>query len=171
MKRLTVVLVLLISLFGAVIAQEEKNFTIYLVRHAEKVIDKDNLVDPPLTECGTERAQSIKRFLTDIDIERVYSTDYIRTRETARPTATSKKLDIELYNTGDMKAIAEMLMERGETALVVGHSNTTPILAGLLAGEQGFAIADNVYNQVFQVVICGEIKKLNVFYTSFNCDK
>lgn len=171
MKRLTVVLVLVITLFGAVIAQEEKNFNIYLVRHAEKVIDKDNLKDPPLTECGTERAQSIKRFLSDIDIERVYSTNYIRTRETARPTATSEELDIEIYNPGDLEAMAEILLERGETALVVGHSNTTPILAGLLAGEQGYAIADNVYNQVYQVVICGEIKKLNVFYTSVKCDK
>ncbi len=171
MKRLLVVLILAMFVYGPGIAQEENSFTIYLVRHAEKVIDKDNLKDPPLTECGIERAESIKYFLTDIDLDRVYSTDYIRTRETARPTATSKQLDIELYNTGDMKAIAEMLLERGESVLVVGHSNTVPILAGLLAGEQGYAIPDNVYNQVYQVVIYGEIKKLNVFYTSVKCDK
>lgn len=169
MKRLLFVMILAIFVYGAGIAQEEKSITIYLVRHAEKVIDKDNLTDPPLSECGRNRAESIKRFLADINIRRIYSTDYVRTMSTARPTALSRDLDIEIYDPGDLKSMAKKLIDRGEDALVVGHSNTTSILAGLLAGEQGFAIADNVYNQIYQVVIREESKELNIFHTAFKC--
>ena len=65
--------------------------------------------------------------------------------------------------------MAKKLVDRGEDALVVGHSNTTYILAGLLAGMEGYAIPDNVYNQVYQVVICGKEKRLNIFHTAFEC--
>lgn len=171
MKRLLIVLILAIFVYGPGIAQEKDSFTIYLVRHAEKVIDKENLKDPPLTPCGAERAESISRFLTDIGIERIYSTDYTRTRETALPTATLKDLEIEIYSPSDLESIAEILLKRGEDALVVGHSNSTPVLAGLLAGEQGYAIPDNIYNQVYQVVICGKEKQLNIFSTAFECTK
>ena len=68
-----------------------------------------------------------------------------------------------------MEAMVQMIRERGEDILIVGHSNTTPILAALLVGEQGYAIADNVYNQVYQVVICGDKSQLNVFHTAKYC--
>jgi broad specificity phosphatase PhoE len=170
MKRIILVFVSFYIFSSILSCQDlEKIFTVYLVRHAEKVIDKDNLRNPELTECGQERAESLKNYFSQINLDRIYSTDYVRTRETAKPTAEYKDLDIEIYSPGNMEAIAEMILERGEDILIVGHSNTTPILAALLVDEQGYAIPDNVYNQIYQVVIIGDNRQLNIFYSAKDC--
>ena len=83
--RITVTSFLLLIVLPSVVRAQESNksFTIYLVRHSEKVIDKDNLKDPPLTECGVERSENLALFLIAIEIEKIYSTNYVRTINTA----------------------------------------------------------------------------------------
>jgi hypothetical protein len=54
----------------------------FLVRHAEKVDDSE---DPPLSEVGHQRAQTLVSLLRDARIERIYSSDFVRTRDTAAP--------------------------------------------------------------------------------------
>ncbi|TAF68679.1 MAG: histidine phosphatase family protein, partial [Flavobacterium sp.] len=62
--------------------------TIYLIRHAEKV---DNSKNPDLSKAGLERAEHWKTVLTQVPLKAVYSTDYLRTVQTATPTATKRK--------------------------------------------------------------------------------
>ena len=77
------------------IAQTQgESFTIYLIRHSEKDILSENQLDPPLTTCGIERSEYLRSFFADINIKKVYSTNYLRTIKTAMPTALSKKLGI-----------------------------------------------------------------------------
>ena len=171
-RKYLILVTFCISLAGLnnTIAQKSDNsFTIYLVRHSEKVIDKDNLRNPPLTECGQERSNNLKKFLSAVNIDRVYSTNYTRTLETARPTADSKSLEIEIYNPSMLNEFVTKLIESGEDALVVGHSNTTPVLAALLCGEEGTSMHESIYNRIYQVVITGETTQMNIFHTSFNC--
>ncbi len=120
MKKIILVFISFYLFTSLLSSQEvEKIFTVYLVRHAEKVIDKDNLRNPGLTECGKERAESLKNYFSEINLDRIYSTDYIRTKETAKPTAEYKDLDIEIYSPGNMEAIVEMIMDRGEDILPI----------------------------------------------------
>lgn len=147
-------------------------FTIYLVRHAEKEISQDNPRDPGLTPCGEERAESLAEFMDNVDIDVIYSSDYLRTVNTAMPTAKSKNKEIELYNPKDLENFAIMLLERSQDALVVGHSNTTGVLAGLLVGKEiaSVSMSEDVYNRIYQVVISGDTKKLNLFQSAHRCE-
>ena len=141
-------------------------FTIYLVRHAEKQSDSN---DPTLTECGIERSESFRTLFETVALEAVYSTEYRRTQSTALPTATNQGLQIQSYEPDSLGRVAEELIRNGQDALVVGHSNTTAVLAGMLVGEELGAFDESIYNRVYQVVVAKDDRRLHVLHTSFDC--
>lgn len=104
--------------------------TFILVRHAEK----DYGDDPNLIEKGRERAEKLSMMLERVDLDAVYSTNTKRTMQTATPTADFHDLKIQSYSAYELHQFAAKLRRkhRGETVLVVGHSNTTPALASIL---------------------------------------
>jgi phosphohistidine phosphatase SixA len=152
-----------------VFAQSDDVFTIFLVRHSEKDYSSENALDLPLSTCGEQRSQDLSNFLNDIHLDAVYCTDYTRTRNTALPTAITKNIDITLYDTHNLNSFSNHLLTNKQDALVVGHSYSTGVLAGLLTNETIGDIDLNIYNRIYQVVICGESRKLNLFNSSFQC--
>ena len=168
--KLSVLFLLLFGFQITVLAQDKDSmFTIYLVRHAEKVLSEDNPKDPPLTPCGEQRAASLEVFLSSVHLDAIYSSDYTRTRNTAQPTARNRQMETRLYDPKKLEEFAKVLIERGEDALVVGHSNSTPVLAGLLVGEEMDPIDESIYNRIYQVVISKETGQLHVLHSTFNC--
>ena len=136
------------------IAQTDgESFTIYLIRHSEKDILSENQLDPPLTTCGIERSEYLSSFFEDTNIKKVYSTNYLRTIKTAMPTALSKKVSIQYYDSNNLMLFSEQLLNSKQNSLVVGHSNTTPILAGLLTGNNMNAFDENIYNRIYKVCL------------------
>lgn len=123
---------------------------VFLVRHAEKV---DDSRDPELSEAGKARAQALARVLGSAGIERVLSTDYIRTRDTAAPVAEALGLEAELYDPRDLPGAASEILARGGRVLVVGHSNTTPAMVAALGGEQGLTMEDSDYDHLYIVTV------------------
>ena len=153
------------------IAQTDgESFTIYLIRHSEKDILSENQLDPPLTTCGIKRSEYLRLFFEDINIKKIYSTNYSRTIKTAMPIALSKKAHIQHYNSKNLKLFSKQLLNSKQNSIVVGHSNTTPILAGLLTGKDMNPFDENIYNRVYKVVISQKNKKLFIFETSFDCN-
>ena len=68
--------------------------TYYFIRHAEKLrIDKTDK-NPNLNFNGYKRAEAWRNVFSNIPFDAIYSTDYNRTKLTAKPTATSKNLPI-----------------------------------------------------------------------------
>ncbi len=132
MKYLFVTLFLVISTLSY--AQEQTTFI--LVRHAEKA--SDGTADPPLTQAGEARAANILSLLQYSVITAIYSTNYKRTQMTVAPLAEAKDLDIISYDPRSLKEFVAMLLEdkSGGTIIISGHSNTTPMLANLLLGEE-----------------------------------
>jgi len=118
----------------------------FLVRHAEKA---DQSEDPPLTEQGQLRAEGIARLLKDAGVERIYSSDFIRTRETAAPLADALDLEVVSYDPKALAALADRLLSSGGRCLIVGHSDTTPELAGLLGGAPGPPIPEDEYDRLY----------------------
>lgn len=149
--------------------KDSELFTIYLVRHAEKDLTGSTAGDPPLTECGGQRAELLSRLLSDVPLEAVYSTNYTRTQNTALPTATSKGLKIKQYDPQNLADFAAVLVKKQQDALVVGHSNTTGVLAGLLVGEEIGEFDLDIYNRVYQVVIHKNTGRLHILHTAFDC--
>ncbi len=131
------------------ISEAQPAATVFLVRHAEKTMEKN---DPALTTQGRQRADLLADTLQDAGITRIYSSDYIRTRDTAAPLAKHLGLTVKLYDAGNLDAIAETLKMEGGRTLVVGHSNTTPQLVELLGGEGGEPIVEATeYNRLYIV--------------------
>jgi phosphohistidine phosphatase SixA len=110
---------------------------VFLVRHGEKA-DLGN--DAALSAAGRARALALAESLRSANLEYVHSSDFIRTRDTAAPTAAQFGLEVDLYDPRDLPALARHLRRTGGRHLVVGHSNTTPPLVDLLGGHGGSAI-------------------------------
>lgn len=119
--------------------------------------------------CGERRSEALSEFLQDVNLDAIYSTDYTRTRNTAAPTAAAKNLDVEIYDASDLAAMAELLLAANQDILVVGHSNTTAVLAGLLVGKELGDIDLSIYDRIYQVVICGDVTNMNLLHSSFEC--
>lgn len=122
--------------------------TFILVRHAEKATGKN----PSLTTAGKARAIELAAVLDKVEVDAIYSTNYNRTLETAKPTADRKNIDITNYNPSDLTAFAQTLLSdsANRTTLIVGHSNTTPDLINILLKENRLAqLSEKDYDDLF----------------------
>lgn len=137
-------------LLAAGCAVSQAPSVVVLVRHAEKV---DESRDAELSEQGKERARALAAMLKDAGIETIYSTDYIRTRDTARPLAEALSKEIELYDGDDLEGLARKLRANGSRALVVGHLDTTPALVRILGGREGSPIDPEEYDRLYLVTL------------------
>lgn len=132
--------------------QEEGVTTFILVRHAEKAADGSK--DPPLTEAGMQRAQALASLFGEIPIDAVFSSNYRRTLDTARPLAVKNKQEIQLYEAHQEKPLLGQLKEeyKGKTVLIVGHSNTIPFAVNELLGQNRLQeLSETEYTKVFVV--------------------
>lgn len=166
MNKLSISLLISLVVVFALPSKASDEFTIYLVRHAEKESGHKN---PALTQCGAERAQQLASILSKVKLKHVYSTNYLRTLSTATPSAQQHKLLVEKYSPKDLKAFAQKLLTQGETSLVVGHSNTTPELANLLSGKKTRKLTEKEYRGLYQVRVNGQLKALTLLTQPLLC--
>jgi phosphohistidine phosphatase SixA len=145
---------------------EDKSYSIYLVRHAEKQKNQDN---PDLTQCGMLRAKQLASMLENAEIAKIYSTSYKRTMATAAPLAKQQKLAIKGYAPNKLEQFAWQLLKDKENAVIFGHSNTTPQLAELLSQTSVLPISEKQYRGIYQVVISGEKRHLTLLMQPLVC--
>jgi len=152
--RKLIICLMLVSGFGVspILAQSDLT-TFILVRHAEK--GGDDPRDPNLSLEGKARAERLAVLLKDQPISAVYSTPFKRTRSTAAPVAQLHQLQVMDYDFRSPTYLAEMLKKhQGGTVFIAGHSNTTPMVANLLLGEQRFEQLDEKeYGKLFIVTV------------------
>ena len=171
-KNILLLLVLFFNCSSNEIVHAQPNnesFTIYLVRHSEKDLSSKNYTDLPLSKCGEIRSDLLSKFLSDINLDVIYSTNYTRTINTALPTANSKKLKITKYSIENLKDFSNNLLDLKQNALVVGHSNTTGVLAGLLTESSIGVFDENEYDRIYQVIVDDNGTKLQLFHSMFDC--
>ena len=137
--------------------------TIYLIRHAEKDrSDKENK-NPELTEEGKKRAERWAEVLGLSKVDAVYSTNYQRTLQTATPIATRNGLEIQTYEPNNLDIDSLTTRHEGERILIVGHSNTTPMLVNRALGEERFEwIEDTVNGNLFILTITPSTRGIQV---------
>lgn len=135
---------------GTVVAQKK---IIVLVRHSEKDVSAANNPDPDLSVEGRERAQRLIKLVNKYRPSEIFSTNYKRTRQTAEPLATKRGKEIQTYDPAKAtEMVTQMLASKTGRYLVVGHSNTIPALANLLAKKEVFRnLLDTEYG-VFWVI-------------------
>ena len=127
----------------------KKEREIYLVRHAEKLVTTDK--NPELTKAGVIRAKQLAEFLVDKNISKIFSTDYKRTIQTAAPLAKQLNLKIHSYDPRQLKTFSEAALKESGNLLIVGHSNTTPMLVHLLGGNAHGAIDESEYDRLYKL--------------------
>ena len=150
MKNLLILIFAALLLFSCGKTHQPK--TIYIVRHAEKQLEGS---DPDLLQVGKIRAKKLAQILEGEQIKHIYSTDYIRTKNTALPTAEAAGLEIELYDPRNQDVLVEKLRSLEGNVLVVGHSNTVNHLANYFVGngEKYPDLSDIEYDFIFVVTI------------------
>jgi broad specificity phosphatase PhoE len=129
---------------------ENQPKTIYIVRHAEKQLVGN---DPDLAYVGGIRAKKLAQILKGEEIKHIFSTDYLRTRNTALPTAEAAGIQIQSYEPSNHDDLVDLLRNLEGNILVVGHSNTVSQLANYFVGEsEKFAdLTDLEYDFIYVV--------------------
>lgn len=148
---------------------------VIVVRHAEKAPAPAN--DPVLDSTGTRRAEMLRDVVRDANIAAVYTTPYARTRLTAEPVTkalglTSAVVDIKGGTAAHVQAVADRVLaeQRGGTTLVVGHSNTVPLIVRALGGSAPDQLEDHEYDNLFIVTIpaSGQVTTVRARYGPAN---
>lgn len=165
------VLYTLIAIGLAWFFESQATTTIIFVRHAEKALDAGD--DPGLNAAGRRRVAELTRQLVDADVvagvDAIYTTQYRRTQETARPLADALDLPINQYDAADTESVLETILKRhkGKIILVVAHSNTLPeLIANLGASKKVPPIAENEYDNIYVISIpwFGKTKTIRLRY-------
>ena len=140
--------------------------TVIIVRHGEKIeklesvdIDKDandvkDAKDPPLSVVGMARAEKLAQMLSATKINAIYVTQYRRTAMHAAPLATRQDITPMVVPAADTAGLIKRLASHGadETVLVVGHSNTVPLVLKGLGAVEEVKLTEDEYDNLFMVV-------------------
>ena len=132
--------ILMVVYFADLVPAQSTYKTIVLVRHAEKnpPVDTD-MGNPDLSVEGRERAMRLLKAVKKYKPHEIFATAYKRTRQTAEPIANYRKKQIQTYDPEkSAEFIQQMMASKTDHYLIVGHSNTIPALANLLAKKEIF---------------------------------
>ncbi|MCA1585928.1 MAG: histidine phosphatase family protein [Acidobacteria bacterium] len=152
--------ILVVSSVSSLPAQAAQ--VIVVVRHAERETGQG---DDSLSAAGRERAERLVFVLSDVNVTHVLTSDRKRTIETAAPLTekrglTSTAIPMPEASPGgidpteqQIAATLDAINRLPETArvLVVGHSNTVPILLKALGVTESVTIRDDEFDNLFVV--------------------
>lgn len=147
-------LVLFVFAAGDIFAQHRK-LTVILLRHAEKDLSDDDNPNPDLSAEGKLRAQRLVKLLNKYKPDAIYSTNYLRTRATVTPLARSKRMMFQIYDPRNLNQMRDLILSgKIKRIVVVGHNNTTPVLANLLIQQNKYKnLEESEYDKIFVVRI------------------
>lgn len=155
-----------LSIINSCQPEQEKSTSFILIRHAEKIISSDN--DPQLSTKGWKRANALVHIFEAVGIDAIYASPYRRSIDTATPLATAKQLEISNYIPSELDSFAQKLLNthKGETVVIVGHSNTTPQLVNTLSGTDYPDLKETEYDWFYFVEMSPKgipnVKKLQI---------
>ena len=124
---------------------------VVLVRHAEKV---DESKDAPLSKAGLERAERLAQKLRSLGLTAIFVSEFQRTQQTAAPTAQFLHLQPQVIAAAQRSFLVQRLrsLPAQAIALVVGHSDTLPLLIKDLGVASPPSIGREDYDYLFVVL-------------------
>lgn len=141
---------------------EEDGTVFYLIRHAEKD-STSQASDPPLSRQGEKRSVALYDMFRGTDLDLIYSTMYMRTIATVQVIADQKGMSIKAYNPQELRKLHSSIVDSTDAkrVLIVGHSNTTPVLANFLSDTKYYtsSFAENEYDNLIIVLDNGPENK------------
>lgn len=140
--------------------------TIVLVRHTEKDTTDTKNPDPVLSAEGKERAVRLMKAIKKYKPHEIFATAYKRTQQTAEPIANARKKQVQTYDAGKQaEFVSKIMASNTDHYLIVGHSNTIPPLANLLAKKEIFRNLVDAEHGVIWVIRLrkGVLKKVEIY--------
>jgi broad specificity phosphatase PhoE len=129
---------------------------VYVVRHAEK---QDGSRDTALSDVGRARAAALARDLEGEEIDSILVTEYRRTLQTALALANARGIEPRVVAVGreEVRAHADRVVSAireagpGACVLVVGHSNTVPVILAALGVSESIVIGEEEFGRLYVV--------------------
>lgn len=149
-----------LALFCVAPAVAHAQKLVILVRHAERADGGAPAAgmtkapaDPLLSAAGEARAQKLAAMLADAGVTTIFTTEFRRTQDTAKPLATKLSLTGQIVRGNDLAGLVARIkgVKPDDVVLVVGHSNTIPDVIKQLGGP-AVTIGDSEYDNLFILV-------------------
>ena len=149
-------LILLVLILSSIDMSSQDCTEIYLIRHAEKDRSDIKNKNPELNELGEKRALKWVQVFKNIELDKIYSTNYNRTTQTVTPISEKNNIDISIYSPSKINYKNFISNNIGSKVLVVGHSNTIPFFVNGLINNEFYQQIDDLNNSnLYVVTICG----------------
>jgi phosphohistidine phosphatase SixA len=140
---------LAVFLFCNLAIAQQSVRTIYLVRPAEKT---SSAADATLSPAGMKRAECLANTLKDAGVKQIYVTEAKRTQQTADPLAKRLKITPKVMPADDPgNLVRNLFYSGGGNTLVVGHSNTLPVVIARMKSGTITPLGDNEYDRLFLI--------------------
>jgi broad specificity phosphatase PhoE len=127
--------------------------TVFVSRHAARHATEP---DPALTEAGEKQAEALGLMLAAANVTRIYTTQLIRTRQTAAPAARRAKVEPVVVQQEEFDELIRRVRETlrpGESTLVVGHRGTVPRIVKALSGKDIPPLTASEYGRLLAVTL------------------
>ena len=136
-------------------AQAQKNKTVWVIRHAEKLTHDPKDTNPDLNEKGLQRAEDLRQYFSKKKIEKIFSTPFLRTKNTAEPLAKMLNIKIEIYEAKVDSVLRNKIKALpNKSILIVGHSNTVLEIVKIFGAKPPVqTLKDDDYDFLFEVKI------------------
>lgn len=147
---------LLLSIFATDgVSAQHRKLTVVLLRHAEKDLTDENTANPELSAAGKARAEKLAKTINKYEPDVIYSTDYLRTRATARPLARSRNAMTLIYDERNLNQMSDLIMSgKFKRVVVIGHNSTTPALVNMLIKQDKYKkLGEDEYDKIWIVKI------------------
>jgi len=134
--------------------------TVLITRHAEKA---ELTADPSLSDQGLRRAEALSLLPETQSVGTIITTEYRRTSETGAPLAMRQGIHSRIVKATaspeSLRALAQEILENADpstengTVLVVGHSNTVPLIIRQLGGPADIFLTEEDFGDLFILTI------------------
>jgi broad specificity phosphatase PhoE len=143
--------------------------TIFVTRHTDRYGTEP---DPALTPKGEEQARSLAQLLSDANVKHIFTTDLIRTQETAAPLAHKTNVVpvvVPQDNFDELIAKVRSSLKPNESILVVGHRATVPKIVHALTGKDIDPLRSDEYGRLIAITLMpnGAANVVTLRYASF----
>ena len=160
-------LILLFLILSSIEISSQDCTEIYLIRHAEKDRSDAKNRNPELNDLGKKRALKWVQVFKNIELDKIYSTNYNRTIQTVTPISEESNIDISIYSPSKINYEHFMSDNNGKKVLVVGHSNTIPFFVNGLINKESYDQIDDLNNSnLYVVTICNNDISHSLLYVN-----
>ena len=141
------------AILAAVALAASAQSTIFISRHADRLGTEP---DPALTALGEKQAEALAHLLRDANIRHIYTTELLRTRQTAAPTAKGSGVQPVVVPQDRFDGLIAHIRRTASPAgatLVVGHRQTVPRIVKALTGKEVTPLAGDEYGRLILVTL------------------